>query len=154
MSSRKISSESFSSVGSDCPESPDDSECPFSRALWNGRSPVDTLSSPFEEAMPVKRATRRRRVNLDSLGESLRRLTWPTRQSNAVELDMLRKLVAQPQTEYPYAGPSVPGFPRIVLHFGAFQESVVRFELEVEERVLTEPFICPSDPLGLNKSKI
>lgn len=77
MSSRKISSESFSSLGSDYPESPDDGECPFSRVFWNGKSPVETLSCPFEDAA-IKRTTRRKRVNLDSLGESLRRLTSPT----------------------------------------------------------------------------
>ncbi|KAL4657304.1 hypothetical protein GN956_G4163 [Arapaima gigas] len=46
------------------------------------------------------------------------------RQSKAVELDMLRNLVVQPMTEYPYAGPPVPGFPRIVSYFGPFQKSV------------------------------
>ncbi|XP_076832396.1 LOW QUALITY PROTEIN: guanylate cyclase soluble subunit alpha-2 [Brachyhypopomus gauderio] len=80
MSSRKISSESFSSVGSDYLESPDDGECPFSRVFWNGRSPVEKLSCAFDDAA-VKRATRRKRVNLDSLGESLRRLTSPTTQT-------------------------------------------------------------------------
>ncbi|XP_028656233.1 guanylate cyclase soluble subunit alpha-2 [Erpetoichthys calabaricus] len=77
MSSRKISSESFSSVGSDYPESPDDGECPFSRVFWNGKSPSGSLTCPFEEAI-VRRVPRRRRVNLDSLGESLRKLTSPT----------------------------------------------------------------------------
>lgn len=77
MSSRKISSESFSSLGSDYLESPDDGECPMSRVFWNGKSPVETLSCPFEDAA-IKRTTRRKRVNLDSLGESLRRLTSPT----------------------------------------------------------------------------
>ncbi|MFT7811058.1 hypothetical protein AGIG_G16411 [Arapaima gigas] len=49
------------------------------------------------------------------------------RQSKAaVELDMLRNLVVQPVTEYTYAGPSVPGIPRIVSYFGPFQESVVQ----------------------------
>ncbi|KAM4628172.1 guanylate cyclase soluble subunit alpha-2 [Polymixia lowei] len=114
-SSRKISSESFSSsVGSDCGlESPggdggggrgDGGEsvgsrgCPFSfsssssssqRAVfWNGRSPVEKLACPFPadeqgRGGPTtnKRATRRKRVNLDSLGESLRRLTSPTTQT-------------------------------------------------------------------------
>ncbi|KAM6946408.1 guanylate cyclase soluble subunit alpha-2 [Aplochiton taeniatus] len=82
-SSRKISSESFSSVGSDCLESPggdDGDSCPFSR-LWNGKSPVDKLACPFEEQTGLKRATRRKRVNLDSLGESLRRLTSPSTQT-------------------------------------------------------------------------
>lgn len=51
MSSRKISSESFSSMGSDYLESPgEDGECPFSRVFWNGKSPVETLSCPFEDA--------------------------------------------------------------------------------------------------------
>uniref|UniRef100_A0A4W4DW15 guanylate cyclase n=1 Tax=Electrophorus electricus TaxID=8005 RepID=A0A4W4DW15_ELEEL len=77
MSSRKISSESFSSMGSDYLESPDDGECPFSRVFWNGKSPVETLSCPFDD-LGIKRTTRRKRVNLDSLGESLRRLTSPT----------------------------------------------------------------------------
>ncbi|XP_006627884.1 guanylate cyclase soluble subunit alpha-2 [Lepisosteus oculatus] len=80
MSSRKISSESFSSMGSDYLESPDDGECPFSRVFWNGKSPSGSLSCPFED-IGVKRAPRRRRVNLDSLGESLRRLTSPTTQT-------------------------------------------------------------------------
>uniref|UniRef100_A0A672LM95 guanylate cyclase n=1 Tax=Sinocyclocheilus grahami TaxID=75366 RepID=A0A672LM95_SINGR len=82
MSSRKISSESFSSMGSDYLESPgEDGECPFSRVFWNGRSPVETLSCPFEDAADAavsRRVARRKRVNLDSLGESLRRLTSPT----------------------------------------------------------------------------
>ncbi|XP_051522204.1 guanylate cyclase soluble subunit alpha-2-like [Myxocyprinus asiaticus] len=82
MSSRKISSESFSSIGSDYLESPgEDGECPFSRVFWNGRSPVETLSCPFEDAAVSRRAARRKRVNLDSLGESLRRLTSPTTQT-------------------------------------------------------------------------
>ncbi|XP_035390136.1 guanylate cyclase soluble subunit alpha-2 isoform X1 [Electrophorus electricus] len=80
MSSRKISSESFSSMGSDYLESPDDGECPFSRVFWNGKSPVETLSCPFDD-LGIKRTTRRKRVNLDSLGESLRRLTSPTTQT-------------------------------------------------------------------------
>ncbi|KAF5898591.1 guanylate cyclase soluble subunit alpha-2, partial [Clarias magur] len=50
MSSRKISSESFSSVGSDCLESPDDNaECPFSRAFWNGRSPAEARAEDGSE---------------------------------------------------------------------------------------------------------
>ncbi|KAM3875025.1 guanylate cyclase soluble subunit alpha-2 [Diretmus argenteus] len=106
-SSRKISSESFSSsVGSDCGlESPgvDGGEpaeesrgCPFSSfsssssssqraVLWNGRSPAERPACPVGEEQrpggPNKKATRRRRVNLDSLGESLRRLTSPTTQT-------------------------------------------------------------------------
>ncbi|KAM9452342.1 guanylate cyclase soluble subunit alpha-2-like isoform 1-T1 [Salvelinus alpinus] len=81
MSSRKISSESFSSMGSECLESPGDDgdSCPFSR-IWNGKSPVEKLACPFEDAPGPKRANRRKRVNLDSLGESLRRLTSPTTQ--------------------------------------------------------------------------
>ncbi|XP_072528215.1 guanylate cyclase soluble subunit alpha-2-like, partial [Salminus brasiliensis] len=70
MSARKVSSESFSSASSECVESPERADwpdCPL--ALWNGRSPV--------RAAP----RRRRRVNLDSLGESLRRLTSPTTQT-------------------------------------------------------------------------
>ena len=72
--------------------------CPFSfsasqrtAVFWNGRSPVEKQGCPFsgggggsEEpgpGGPNKRATRRRRVNLDSLGESLRRLTSPTVQN-------------------------------------------------------------------------
>nr|XP_023648214.1 guanylate cyclase soluble subunit alpha-2 [Paramormyrops kingsleyae] len=94
MSSRKISSESFSSMGSDYLESPDDSECPMSRMLWNGRSPVESLPSPFEDVV-VKRTTRRKRVNLDSLGESLRRLTSPTR--HTVQLALQRTLDAYKQ---------------------------------------------------------
>ncbi|TRY81526.1 hypothetical protein DNTS_005814 [Danionella cerebrum] len=79
MSSRKISSESFSSMGSDYLESPgEDGECPFSRVFWNGRSPVEALPGPFEDAAAHRRLARRKRVNLDSLGESLRRLTSPT----------------------------------------------------------------------------
>ncbi|XP_003977131.1 guanylate cyclase soluble subunit alpha-2 isoform X1 [Takifugu rubripes] len=103
-SSRKISSESFSSsVGSDCGlESPgrdgsleateENRGCPFSSftsshrsVIWNGRSSNDKPAFPaVEEQGPVgsqKRVTRRRRVNLDSLGESLRRLTSPMTQS-------------------------------------------------------------------------
>ncbi|XP_051933720.1 guanylate cyclase soluble subunit alpha-2 [Hippocampus zosterae] len=104
-SSRKISSESFSSsVGSDCGlESPggDGGDggleaaeelrgCPFSSfprpLLWNGRSPAERLVCPASGEQPGvggphKRVTRRRRVNLDSLGESLRRLTSPTTQT-------------------------------------------------------------------------
>lgn len=104
-SSRKISSESFSSsVGSDCGlESPggdggdgalepalEGRGCPFASftpargaALWNGRSAADRPARAAGDEQqgagaPHKRATRRRRVNLDSLGESLKRLTSPT----------------------------------------------------------------------------
>ncbi|KAE8627596.1 hypothetical protein XENTR_v10007060 [Xenopus tropicalis] len=82
MSRRKISSESFSSLGSDYLEtSPEeDAECPLARLCWNG-----SRSPPQEQhPQPVigpKRATRRRRVNLDSLGESIRKLTSPTPQT-------------------------------------------------------------------------
>ncbi|XP_034460393.1 guanylate cyclase soluble subunit alpha-2 [Hippoglossus hippoglossus] len=107
-SSRKISSESFSSsVGSDCglespggdagdggPETGEESRgCPFSSfhsapraVIWNGRSLAERPACPAGEQQqqgpggPHKRVTRRRRVNLDSLGESLRRLTSPTTQ--------------------------------------------------------------------------
>ncbi|KAJ7420420.1 hypothetical protein BTVI_21627 [Pitangus sulphuratus] len=86
MSRRKISSESFSSLGSDCPEtSPEEEgECPLSRLCWNGsRSPPGPTDTPFAAAAAAaatagaRRAPRRRRVNLDSLGESIRRLTAP-----------------------------------------------------------------------------
>ncbi|XP_041114727.1 guanylate cyclase soluble subunit alpha-2 isoform X2 [Polyodon spathula] len=80
MSSRKISSESFSSLGSDFPESPDDVECPFSRVFWNGRSPSESLSCQFED-VEIRKAPRTRRVNLDSLGNSIRKLTSPTAQT-------------------------------------------------------------------------
>ncbi|KAF0030531.1 hypothetical protein F2P81_017262 [Scophthalmus maximus] len=105
-----ISSESFSSsVGSDCGlESPggdaadgaleaaeESRGCPFASfpsahraVLWNGRSLADRSACPAGEQQqqpgpggPHKRAPRRRRVNLDSLGESLRRLTSPTTQT-------------------------------------------------------------------------
>ncbi|XP_061781841.1 guanylate cyclase soluble subunit alpha-2 [Nerophis lumbriciformis] len=123
-SSRKISSESFSSsVGSDCGlESPggdggllllEPAEelrgCPFSSAassahrplLWNGRSPAaDRLACPAGDdkpaaGVPHKRATRRRRVNLDSLGESLRRLTSPTTQTVQEALQRTLKFYRQ-----------------------------------------------------------
>ncbi|KAM9601877.1 guanylate cyclase soluble subunit alpha-2 isoform 1-T1 [Morphnus guianensis] len=88
MSRRKISSESFSSLGSDCPEtSPEDEgECPLSRLCWNGsRSPPGAADTPFAAAAAAsagaRRAPRRRRVNLDSLGESIRRLTAPAPQT-------------------------------------------------------------------------
>ncbi|KAM9263247.1 LOW QUALITY PROTEIN: guanylate cyclase soluble subunit alpha-2 [Cariama cristata] len=91
MSRRKISSESFSSLGSDCPEtSPEEEgECPLSRLCWNGsRSPPGPADTPFSAAAAAaaasagtRRAPRRRRVNLDSLGESIRRLTAPAPQT-------------------------------------------------------------------------
>ncbi|XP_074772326.1 guanylate cyclase soluble subunit alpha-2 isoform X1 [Athene noctua] len=89
MSRRKISSESFSSLGSDCPEtSPEEEgECPLSRLCWNGsRSPPGPADTPFAAAAAAasagaRRAPRRRRVNLDSLGESIRRLTAPAPQT-------------------------------------------------------------------------
>ncbi|XP_076002728.1 guanylate cyclase soluble subunit alpha-2 isoform X3 [Genypterus blacodes] len=103
-SSRKISSESFSSsMGSDYGlESPGADAgdggaevaeelrvCPLSSrraVLWNGRSHAERAACPPGEdqlgsGLPNKRPTRRRRVNLDSLGESLRRLTAPTTQT-------------------------------------------------------------------------
>lgn len=97
-----------SSVGSDCglespggdgggggPELAEENRgCPFSslpssqRALlWNGRSSAERSACAAGEEqqqqqqgpfIPHKRVTRRRRVNLDSLGESLKRLTSPT----------------------------------------------------------------------------
>ncbi|XP_052433283.1 guanylate cyclase soluble subunit alpha-2 [Carassius gibelio] len=96
MSSRKISSESFSSMGSDYLESPgEDGECPFSRVFWNGRSPVETLSCPFEDAAVSRRLARRKRVNLDSLGESLRRLTSPTTQTIQLALQRTMEFYRQ-----------------------------------------------------------
>ncbi|XP_032878569.1 guanylate cyclase soluble subunit alpha-2 [Amblyraja radiata] len=69
MSGRKISSESFSSTSSDYPESPEDAGCPFSRLL-NGKSSVSG-----------SRSAARRRVNLDCLGASIRKLVLPTPQT-------------------------------------------------------------------------
>ncbi|XP_060013921.1 guanylate cyclase soluble subunit alpha-2 isoform X1 [Lagenorhynchus albirostris] len=105
MSRRKISSESFSSLGSDYLEtSPEEEgECPLSRLCWNGsRSPPGPPEpsaaaaagpTPAAAAAPTpaaaaataatagaRRAQRRRRVNLDSLGESISRLTAPSPQ--------------------------------------------------------------------------
>ncbi|XP_040196177.1 guanylate cyclase soluble subunit alpha-2 [Rana temporaria] len=85
MSRRKISSESFSSLGSDYLEtSPEEEpECPLARMCWNG-SKSPTGSQEQQQPAPVvgpRRATRRRRVNLDSLGESIRKLTSPTPQT-------------------------------------------------------------------------
>uniref|UniRef100_A0A3B3U0I0 guanylate cyclase n=1 Tax=Poecilia latipinna TaxID=48699 RepID=A0A3B3U0I0_9TELE len=124
-SSRKISSESFSSsVGSDCGlESPggdggdgalepaDESRgCPFSsfpsshRALlWNGRSPAERCPAGEEQqgpCVPHKRATRRRRVNLDSLGESLKRLTSPTTQTVQEALQRTLQFYRQQEIRY------------------------------------------------------
>ncbi|PNI44768.1 GUCY1A2 isoform 1 [Pan troglodytes] len=106
MSRRKISSESFSSLGSDYLEtSPEEEgECPLSRLCWNGsRSPPGPLEpSPAAAAAAAaaapaptpaasaaaaaatagaRRVQRRRRVNLDSLGESISRLTAPSPQT-------------------------------------------------------------------------
>ncbi|XP_061484672.1 guanylate cyclase soluble subunit alpha-2 isoform X1 [Rhineura floridana] len=104
MSRRKISSESFSSLGSDYLEtSPEEEgECPVARLCWNGSrsppsqsgatTPVAAAAPPLEQAsasaaaaVPAptgsRRAPRRRRVNLDSLGESISRLTAPTPQT-------------------------------------------------------------------------
>ncbi|GCB73695.1 hypothetical protein scyTo_0002776 [Scyliorhinus torazame] len=71
MSGRKISSESFSSAGSDYPESPEDGGCPFSRVL-NGKKSGSGADSG---------SAARRRVNLDCLGESIRKLVFPTSQT-------------------------------------------------------------------------
>ncbi|XP_060682665.1 guanylate cyclase soluble subunit alpha-2 isoform X2 [Hemiscyllium ocellatum] len=71
MSERKISSESFSSTGSDYPESPEDGGCPFSRVV-NGKRSVSGAGS---------KDAARRRVNLDCLGESIRKLVFPTPQT-------------------------------------------------------------------------
>ncbi|KAM9811733.1 guanylate cyclase soluble subunit alpha-2 [Syngnathus typhle] len=127
-SSRKISSESFSSsVGSDCGlESPggDGGDggleaaeelrgCPFSSIhrplLWNGRSPAERLACPAGEEQPAvggphKRVTRRRRVNLDSLGESLRRLTSPTTQTVQEALQRTLKFYRQQEIRYQDSG--------------------------------------------------
>ncbi|KAM9658065.1 guanylate cyclase soluble subunit alpha-2 [Trichechus inunguis] len=102
MSRRKISSESFSSLGSDYLEtSPEEEgECPLSRLCWNGsRSPPGPPEPSAAVANPApaasaaaaaaaaattagaRRAQRRRRVNLDSLGESISRLTAPSPQT-------------------------------------------------------------------------
>uniref|UniRef100_A0A8C0SJG4 Guanylate cyclase soluble subunit alpha-2 n=1 Tax=Canis lupus familiaris TaxID=9615 RepID=A0A8C0SJG4_CANLF len=123
MSRRKISSESFSSLGSDYLEtSPEDEgECPLARLCWNGsRSPPGPpepraaaarapAAAPAPAPAPAparpaacssssssasaaaaaaaaatagaRRAQRRRRVNLDSLGESISRLTAPSPQT-------------------------------------------------------------------------
>ncbi|KAK9402456.1 guanylate cyclase soluble subunit alpha-2 [Crotalus adamanteus] len=105
MSRRKISSESFSSLGSDYLEtSPEEEgECPVARLLWNGSrspaaqsgatTPVATAPPPPPEALAAaagppgpapagsRRVPRRRRVNLDSLGESISRLAAPTPQT-------------------------------------------------------------------------
>ncbi|KAM4796062.1 guanylate cyclase soluble subunit alpha-2 [Rhinophrynus dorsalis] len=84
MSRRKISSESFSSLGSDYLEtSPEEeAECPLARLCWNGsRSPPGSHEQHPELVSGPRRATRRRRVNLDSLGESIRKLTSPTPQT-------------------------------------------------------------------------
>ncbi|XP_061638386.1 guanylate cyclase soluble subunit alpha-2 isoform X3 [Phyllopteryx taeniolatus] len=124
-SSRKISSESFSSsVGSDCGlESPGGDGgleaaeelrgCPFSSfhrpLLWNGRSPAERLACPAGEEQPGaggshKRVTRRRRVNLDSLGESLRRLTSPTTQTVQEALQRTLKFYRQQEIRFPDSG--------------------------------------------------
>ncbi|XP_044140691.1 guanylate cyclase soluble subunit alpha-2 [Bufo gargarizans] len=84
MSGRKISSESFSSLGSDYTEtSPEEEpECPLARMCWNGsKSPTGSQDQRPQPVPGPRRATRRRRVNLDSLGESIRKLTSPTPQT-------------------------------------------------------------------------
>ncbi|XP_040590669.1 guanylate cyclase soluble subunit alpha-2 isoform X3 [Mesocricetus auratus] len=112
MSRRKISSESFSSLGSDYLEtSPEEEgECPLSKLCWNGsRSPpgpagsrtAATAATPVPAASAAsaasadasagsKRAQRRRRVNLDSLGESISLLTAPSPQT--IQLTLKRTL--------------------------------------------------------------
>uniref|UniRef100_A0A8C9BW94 guanylate cyclase n=1 Tax=Phocoena sinus TaxID=42100 RepID=A0A8C9BW94_PHOSS len=97
MSRRKISSESFSSVGSDYLEtSPEEEgECPLSRLCWNGSrsppgppepsaaaaaGPTPAAAAATAATAGARRAQRRRRVNLDSLGESISRLTAPSPQ--------------------------------------------------------------------------
>ncbi|XP_026951476.1 guanylate cyclase soluble subunit alpha-2 isoform X1 [Sagmatias obliquidens] len=97
MSRRKISSESFSSLGSDYLEtSPEEEgECPLSRLCWNGSrsppgppepsaaaaaGPTPAAAAPTAATAGTRRAQRRRRVNLDSLGESISRLTAPSPQ--------------------------------------------------------------------------
>uniref|UniRef100_A0A3Q3MW40 guanylate cyclase n=1 Tax=Labrus bergylta TaxID=56723 RepID=A0A3Q3MW40_9LABR len=150
-SSRKISSESFSSsVGSDCGlESPggdggdggletaeESRGCPFSSfpsshraVLWNGRSPADRSACPAgeEQQVPHKRVTRRRRVNLDSLGESLRRLTSPMTQT--VQEALQRTLQYYRQQEIRYRVP----FCELREHFG---EEFFSLCFEENERVL------------------
>ncbi|XP_043928537.1 guanylate cyclase soluble subunit alpha-2 [Protopterus annectens] len=90
MSRRKISSESFSSIGSDYPESPHDGvDCPFSRILRDGKNSPVSLARLAVEATAEEPASgvgnremrrrRRRGVNLDSLGDSIRKLTSPTK---------------------------------------------------------------------------
>ncbi|XP_018425242.1 PREDICTED: guanylate cyclase soluble subunit alpha-2-like [Nanorana parkeri] len=84
MSRRKISSESFSSLGSDYLEtSPEEEpECPLARMCWNGsKSPTGSQERQPAPVLGPRRTTRRRRVNLDSLGESIRKLTSPTPQT-------------------------------------------------------------------------
>ncbi|XP_028748844.1 guanylate cyclase soluble subunit alpha-2 [Peromyscus leucopus] len=110
MSRRKISSESFSSLGSDYLEtSPEEEgECPLSKLCWNGsRSPPGlqgsraaakaTTPAPAAAAVAAaaaaagsKRVQRRRRVNLDSLGESISLLTAPSPQT--IQLTLKRTL--------------------------------------------------------------
>ncbi|XP_068411743.1 guanylate cyclase soluble subunit alpha-2 isoform X1 [Eschrichtius robustus] len=97
MSRRKISSESFSSLGSDYLEtSPEEEgECPLSRLCWNGSrsppgppepsaaaaaAPTPAAAGATAATAGARRAQRRRRVNLDSLGESISRLTAPSPQ--------------------------------------------------------------------------
>ncbi|XP_026635106.1 guanylate cyclase soluble subunit alpha-2-like [Microtus ochrogaster] len=111
MSRRKISSESFSSLGSDYLEtSPEEEgECPLSRLCWNdSRSPpgppgsrsaantatpapaASAATAAAAAAAGSKRAQRRRRVNLDSLGESISLLTAPSPQT--IQLTLKRTL--------------------------------------------------------------
>uniref|UniRef100_A0A6I8N4X4 guanylate cyclase n=1 Tax=Ornithorhynchus anatinus TaxID=9258 RepID=A0A6I8N4X4_ORNAN len=88
MARRKISSDSLSSVGSEaeaapCPgPGPDPGDCPLARLCWNGRrSPGAPPCAPPSAAGPARRGPRRTRVNLDSLGETIGRLTAPTPQT-------------------------------------------------------------------------
>uniref|UniRef100_A0A3Q1EYW2 guanylate cyclase n=1 Tax=Acanthochromis polyacanthus TaxID=80966 RepID=A0A3Q1EYW2_9TELE len=164
-SSRKISSESFSSsVGSDCGlESPggdagdsglepaeESRGCPFSSfssshraVLWNGRSPAERSACPAGEEQQApggshKRVTRRRRVNLDSLGESLRRLTSPTTQTVQEALQRTLHFYRQQEisiTDIVFRISSCSGIPFCELreHFG---EEFFGLCFEENERVL------------------
>ncbi|KAJ4935657.1 hypothetical protein JOQ06_017187 [Pogonophryne albipinna] len=161
-SSRKISSESFSSsVGSDCGlESPGGDAgdgglepveeirgCPFSSlhsshraVLWNGRSPAERPACPVVEEQPGpgaphKRVTRRRRVNLDSLGEILRRLTSPTTQTVQEALQRTLHFYRQQEIRCQEYMATILGIPFCELreHFG---EEFFGLCFEENERVL------------------
>ncbi|KAI1893937.1 hypothetical protein AGOR_G00128790 [Albula goreensis] len=138
MSSRKISSESFSSMGSDYLESPDDGECPFSRVFWNGKSPVESLSCPFED-VGIKRATRRKRVNLDSLGESLRRLTSPTTQTIQLTLQRTVEVYKQREIRCSEDGKGERGVPErfpFVDYSGSEEETDISGILQYSAKIL------------------